>query len=211
MKTVDIDGITIEVADDSVAEKIIAKRQEAKEHTRKITADMEAMRQQLAAIEQDKARQVEDEKVKSLADKKKYEEALATVKASTDTKLKTLAESFLHAELRAKVASHPDIVPTAVDDVVSLIRGTCAYDLDAKMVRVMDGASPKLGEDGQPMKVDAFIASTLAARPHFRKATATPGSGGASGAGGTPTGIPLSNEAFLALDPVQRAASLKKS
>lgn len=211
MKTVEIDGLTIEVADDSVAEKLIAKRQETKEKTRSMAADLEAARQRLEAIDKEKAEQVEAEKVKSLADKKKFEEALATAKTSFDSRIKTLAESYLNAELRAAVAGNPEVTPTAVDDVVTLLKGSCTFDLDAKVVRVMDGNSPKLGEDGQPMKVDAFIASTLAARPHFRKATATPGSGGASGAGGTRVGASLTNEAFLAMTPAQRVASLKKS
>ena len=211
MKTVDIDGVTIEVADDSVAEKLIAKRQEAKEQLRNQAAEMATIREKLAAIDKEKAEQLEAEKVKSLTEKKKFDEALATVKTSTETKLKSLAESFRHAELKAKVASNPEIVPSAVDDVVSLIKGACAFDLDAKLVRVMDGSSPKIGDDGQPMNVDAFIASTLAARPHFRKATATTGSGGASGAGGTKVGSQVTDEAFLAMSPTQRAATLKKS
>lgn len=211
MKTVDIDGVTIEVADDAVAEKLIAKRQEAKEQLRNQAAEMATIREKLAAIDKEKAEQLEAEKVKSLTEKKKFDEALATVKTSTETKLKSLAESFLHAELKAKVASNPEIVPSAVDDVVSLIKGACAFDLDAKLVRVMDGSSPKIGDDGQPMNVDAFIASTLAARPHFRKATATTGSGGASGAGGTKVGSQVTDEAFLAMSPTQRAATLKKS
>jgi hypothetical protein len=211
MKTVDIDGVTIEVADDAVAEKLIAKRQEAKEQIRNQAAELATIREKLSAIDKEKADQIEAEKVKSLTEKKKFDEALATVKSSTETKLKTLAESFLNAELKAKVASNPEIVPSAVEDVVSLIRGACTFDLDAKLVRVMDGSSPKLGEDGQPVNVDTFIANTLAARPHFRKATATTGSGGASGAGGTQVGQTPSQEAFLAMSPTQRAAALKKS
>jgi hypothetical protein len=211
MKTVDIDGVTIEVADDAVAEKLIAKRQEAKEQIRNQAAELATIREKLAAIDKEKADQLEAEKVKSLTEKKKFDEALATVKSSTETKLKTLAESFLHAELKSKVASNPEIVPSAVEDVVSLIRGACTFDLDAKVVRVMDGSSPKIGDDGQPVNVDTFIANTLAARPHFRKATATTGSGGASGAGGTQVGQTPSQEAFLAMSPTQRAASLKKT
>jgi hypothetical protein len=210
MKTVEIDGITIEVADDAVAEKLIAKRQETKEKTRSLAAELEETRAKIAAIDKEKADQLADEKVKSLADKKKFDEALATVKASSEARIKTLSESYLNAELRASVAANPEIVPSAVDDVVSLIRGACTFDLDAKVVRVLDGSSPKLGEDGAPMKVDAFINETLAARPHFRKATATSGSGGASGAGGTKVGQTISNEAFLAMSPTQRAASLPK-
>lgn len=211
MKTVEIDGLTIEVADDSVADKLIAKRQETKERARSMAADLEAARQRLEAIDKEKAEQVEAEKVKALADKKKYDEALAAARTSFDSRIKTLSESYLNAELRAAVSSNPEVTPTAVDDVVTLLRGACTFDLDAKVVRVMDGNSPKLGEDGQPMKVDAFIANTLESRPHFRKATATPGSGGASGAGGTRVGSSLTNEAFLAMTPAQRVASLKKS
>jgi hypothetical protein len=210
MKTVEIDGIIIEVADDAIAEKLIAKRQETKEKTRSLAAELEETRAKIAAIDKEKADQLEAEKVKGLADKKKFDEALATVKASSEARIKTLSDSYLNAELRAAVAGNAEIVPSAVDDVVSLIRGACTFDLDAKVVRVLDGSSPKLGEDGAPMKVDAFINETLAARPHFRKATATSGSGGASGAGGTKVGQSITNDAFLAMSPTQRAASLKK-
>jgi flagellar motility protein MotE (MotC chaperone) len=217
MKTVEIDGITIEVADDAIAEKLIAKRQETKEKTRSLAAELEETRRKIAAIDQEKAEQLEAEKVKSLADKKKFDEALAAIKTAHEAKLKaaqaeteSVSREYLNEKLRAAVATHPDIVPSAVDDVVSIIRGGCSYDSAAKVVRVLDGSSPKLGEDGAPMKVDAFINEALATRPHFRKATATPGSGGASGAGGTKVGQTITNEAFLAMSPTQRAASLPK-
>ena len=221
MKTVEIDGITIEVADDAIAEKLIAKRQETKEKTRSLAAELEETRRRIAAIDQEKADQLEAEKVKSLADRQQFKEALAAAKASSEAKIAALAaeaeartrvlsQAYLNSELRAAVASNPEIVPSAIDDVVSIVRGACTFDLDAKVVRVLDGSSPKLGEDGAPMEVDAFINETLAARPHFRKATATSGSGGASGAGGTKVGQSITNEAFLAMSPTQRAASLPK-
>jgi hypothetical protein len=221
MKTVEIDGITIEVADDAIAEKLIAKRQETKEKTRSLAAELEETRRKIAAIDQEKADQLEAERIKSLADRKQFNEALAAAKAAAEAKFAALtaaaeakdkktAEKFLTAELREKISANPEVVPSAVNHIVTLLKGSCIYDPADSMVRVMDGSSPKLGEDGQPMTVDTFIESMLVESPHFRKATATPGSGGASGAGGTKVGQTITNEAFLAMSPTQRAASLPK-
>ena len=196
-KKVDIDGIELEL-DEAQADRLIAKRQAGKDAQRAITAEANALKERLAEIEKQQATAVEAEKNKELLGKRKYDEALANVEKNYKTKFDSVAEAYRDVALRDAIRANQNVHPDAVEILATLARPSCTFDIDGKVIRVMDGGSAKLGQDGKPVNVEAFIQQIVETTPILRRASQSQGSGGSSAGSGT-KGAVISNAAFAEL------------
>ncbi|MBA3589674.1 hypothetical protein [Methylibium sp.] len=148
-----------------------------------------------------------------LTKKGEFDKARELLTAEHTKRIDSFAGKYRDTHLRAQVAGLPALLklPDAkaqtalVDDVVAQLRGSCRFDLDSDTLQVIgqDGR-PALASDGKPMQADAFIAQFLEARPYLRQPTKTPGSGGA-GAGESKSGPSITQSAFEAMSPKDRA------
>lgn len=165
----------------AAAELVIKGRDSFKEENRK-------MAERLGAIEAER-KNAEDAKRKAEEDKAMSEAAKAgeieKVKQIAGQHVTRLAERYRDRALESSIAKLPGILPQAVADIAAQLRACCKFDVETDTLAVIDAAGrPVTGADGKPLQVDTWINSYLEARPWFREANKTPGSGGT----GTPPG-----------------------
>jgi hypothetical protein len=70
---------------------------------------------------------------------------------------------------------------------------------------VDQAGKPILGADGKPKTADAVIREFLDSKPHFRRATGSPGSGSQGGDGSGKASATATAAQVEAMDPMERA------
>lgn len=162
----------------AAAEAVIKARDSFKEENRKTN-------ERLGAIEAEK-KNAEDAKRKAEDDKAMSEAAKAgeidKVKQIAGQHVARLAERYRDRALEGSIGKVAGILPQAVADIAAQLRACCKFDVETDTLVVIDAAGrPVSGADGKPLQVDAWINSYLEARPWFREANKTPGSGATGG------------------------------
>ncbi len=175
----------------AAAELVIRGRDALKEENRK-------MAERLGAVDAER-KNAEEMKRKAEEDKAMSEAAKAgeieKVKQIATQQVGRLADRYRDRALEGAIAKLPGILPQAVTDIAAQLRAGCRFDVESDTLIVIDAAGrPVTGADGKPMGVDAHINSYLEARPWFRAANATPGSG-AQGAAANKGPIPTITQA----------------
>jgi hypothetical protein len=178
---VDLEGVKITLPKEQ-AQQVIARRQAAKDETRK-TAD------RLSALEAE--RKAADERAAAAETAKQAAEALRTGDIKRLEELNTgklreererLSLKLRDKHLTAALASNPKVVPQAVADATSLLRGQTTYDFDSDALIVLDATGQPLKDtSGKPIQVDTWLSGWLDQRPHFLADRTPPASGGKTG------------------------------
>lgn len=181
------DGIALDLPKDQ-AEKIIAARQADKEARRKSAEELGALRAEKEAASK-AAKEAQDRaELEKLQKAGEFQKAQELMERRHADRLAAISGKYAKAAILAELSKASDVIddPTAREDLTAQLMSSCKYDLETDTLAVMgtDGR-PALGSDGKPLGVDALIKQHLDKRPYFRKASQTPGSGGA-GAGPKP-------------------------
>lgn len=114
--------------------------------------------------------------------------------------------SLVEDRMRAAVASNPDVVATAVDDLVAQLKSRATFDPDANALIIKDAAGKPLLDPstGKPIGADALVKDFLSTRPHYRK-NSTPDGTGAAQPAQPAKGSTLSAAQMELMGPMQKA------
>lgn len=158
-------------------QKFKGELRNAHEELGKIKAEKDAA----AAAAEEAKRQAEAEKAMKAGE---LEKAKQILEASTQEKLGKIERNYRRARLESLIAANPNVLPEAAKDIADALASSCRFDLENESLAVVgaDG-KPRVDGNGKPLGVDALIAEYTDSRPYLRKATGTPGSGAAGGAG----------------------------
>lgn len=202
-------GVKIKLAKD-VAEKVIAGRQASK-------AEVATLNQKLGAIEAEKRAAEEARDAEKRA--KEHAEAVRTgdvekarelAAKGANEKLTKLATKFRDQALESRIRAVDGVVPEAVGDILTQLKGSCTFNVDTDTLEILDAAGkPVTGDDGKAIGADAYIVKFLETRPHFRVASQAPGSGAGSKGGAPATGAKMTGPDFEKLSPIEGAKFLK--
>ena len=180
-KKVDLDGIELEL-DDEVADKVIAARQQTKEKIRTLSEQVQAVTAREAEAKARAEASAKEAEVAKLTSKGEYEAALKLKTEAHEATIGKLKTNLKTTALKSAILKTPGIVADAADDILALIGSNCGYDLESgSLVVIGEGGRPRTDTEGKPLSVDAFLSEALDKRPHFRTASAAPGSGAAHG------------------------------
>jgi len=171
------------------AEKAIAWRDEQKKSSRELAERLGTLEAQAKAAEDAKRKADEEAERAKLTSKGQFDEALRLEQEKHRKALGTLATKYRDRALESLVRGIPEVLPEAVEDVVARLSHSCVYNLDADTITPMDAAGkPRLGSDGKPLTAEAVVREFLDSKPHFRRASGSPGSGASGGGKGSPGG-----------------------
>lgn len=195
--------------DKATAEILIKSRDTLKDDARKTAEKLGAMEAEKKAAADAAAEAQRNAEIEKAAKAGEIEK----IKALMGEREGKLAAKMRDRSLEAAIAKGGKVIPEAVADIAQQLRGSCRFDLDTETLQAVgaDG-KPLTGSDGKPLSVDALVESFVSARPWFKPATQTPGSG-AAGSPATPAGVETMSEAeynAAMLDPARAQVVSKR-
>lgn len=143
------------------------------------TAEKLGQFEQAAKASAESEKKARDEaEMASLKSKGEFDEYARRVREEEQSKTSKLATKYRDRALESMIARTDGVIPEAVSDIAYRLAASCTYDIESDSLVVLDGAGkPRLGTDGKAITADAVIKEFLDGRPHFRKASGSPGSG----------------------------------
>lgn len=202
--SVDLHGQKLELPKE-MAEKIIAARDADKARLRELNEKLGKLDAEAAAAIA-KANKAEEDRLALEHMKKgevdKAKEMLTKEYKDRESKLAAKARD---KHLAALVAANPNVVKSAVSDIVEALKGRTSYNLDSEAVVVLNAdGSPQMNSEGKPLEVDAFLGDWLDKRPHYLLDKTPKGSGG-EGTKGNTSGKVKTAAQIEELSPMEKA------
>jgi hypothetical protein len=158
------------------------------------------LNEQLAEYQRKEQERLDEERKKAEADEqdrllkeKKFEEALEVHKKKSAEEItaerartQSLADNYVRADLKAAVASTPNIVPEASEEIAALLAAQVGYEIkDNRVVPFVKGADGKprthVDEPTKPFEMSDLVKEFVAKRPYYLKASTGSGSGAGPG------------------------------
>jgi hypothetical protein len=187
---VELGGVKIPLPKDT-AKSVIEYRDKMKTTVRETAEKLGQFEAQAKAAAEAEKKARDDAEMAALKSKGEVDEIIRRVKEQESGKVNALATKYRDRALESMIAKTEGIIPEAVNDICRALASTCNYDIESDALTVLDAAGkPRLGGDGKPISADALVKEFLDARPYFRKASGSPGSGATGG--GKPSGASAS-------------------
>jgi hypothetical protein len=205
VREVELGSLKLSLPEDQ-AEALIKYRDENKKTLRETSERLGTLEAQAKAAADAERRATEEAERAKLTSKGQYDEALRMEQEKNAKTRSLLASRYRDRALESMVRGIDGVLPDAVEDVVARLSGSCVYDIETDMLTPVDQAGkPILGADGKPKTADAVIREFLDSKPHFRRATGSPGSGSQGGDGSGKASATATAAQVEAMDPMERA------